>query len=318
MRCGWQGTREQGMHHECDSGSAQAVRPPSKPPQHPSAASSYNPYASQANQPSQPAAGGGYPPYPPGPPQGSSSPWQSGAPPQAVQPNSYQGNYYGAYTPPYPGAASPPSNDYSPNYSPNPATAGGYQGYPGYPQQAQSPPQPPRGPRRYEVTEPTGSHPWTLYGLGQNEYDQIVSLFVFFDEDESGSLDQKEVHRLARWLNFANTPQDVQRIFNDMDTDHSGSLSLGEFLSWLRHNKPNPQALYGLTQSQYNTIMMQFHTYDSNQDGCLEMNEFTRLVLNLGDVKDEHTARRLFQMIDRDRDGTINLHEFLTFRAGKG
>ncbi|CAJ1008971.1 Secreted protein acidic and rich in cysteine Ca binding region/EF-hand domain pair [Leishmania naiffi] len=102
-----------------------------------------------------------------------------------------------------------------------------------------------------------------------------------------------------------------------MDFDHSGRLSLGEFLTWLRHNKPNPKTLYGLTQSQYNTIMMQFRMYDTNQDGCLEMAEFTRLVQNLGDVRDTATAQRLFQMIDRDRDGAISLHEFLIFRAGK-
>jgi Ca2+-binding EF-hand superfamily protein len=325
MRCGWQGTREQGMRHVCGSGpssSTEAGRPssikPPEPPQHPSAANTSSPYAPYSYPPNQPTSGGGYSGYPPRP-ANSSDLWQSGAPTHTPSPpNNYQGGYQGSYSPPYPCAAPPPSNNYSPNYSPNPANSGGYQGYPGYlPQGQQQPPAPSRGSRRYEVIEPTGNYPWTLYNLGQNEYDQIVSLFVFFDEDDSGSLDRNEVARLARWLNFANTPQDVQRIFDDMDADHSGSLSLGEFLSWLRYNKPNPQALYGLTQSQYNTIMMQFHTYDTNQDGCLEMNEFTRLVLNLRDVKDDATARRLFQMIDRDRDGAINLHEFLTFRAGK-
>ncbi|KPA79209.1 hypothetical protein ABB37_05696 [Leptomonas pyrrhocoris] len=333
MRCGWQGTREQGMRHECGSGSAQptrlsSIRPPQpaqEPPQHPSATSTSSPYAPYTYQSNQQNSSGGYSAYPPDPPNASNNLWQSGAPTQSrPQQNNYQGGYQGGYSPSYPGAAPSLSNNYSSSYSPNPANSGGYQGYPGYPGYPGYLPQPPQPPqtrrrmRKYEVIEPTGNYPWTLYGLGQNEYDQIVSLFVFFDDDDSGSLDRNEVARLARWLNFANTPQDVQRIFDDMDADHSGSLSLGEFLSWLRYNKPNPQALYGLTQSQYNTIMMQFHTYDTNQDGCLEMNEFTRLVLNLRDVRDEATARRLFQMIDLDRDGEINLHEFLTFRAGKG
>lgn len=315
MRCGWQGTREQGMHHECGSGASQAARPslvkPPIPPQHPSATKVSSPYAPYT---CQPALSSGYSDYQANQPN-TNNLWQSGAP---TQPPSNQNRYQGGYSfTPSQGAVPPPSNNYSQNYSPNPAGCGGYQGYPGYPQQQQHQVPPPWGSRRYEVIEPSGSHPWTLYNLSQSEYDQIVSLFVFFDEDDSGSLDRNEVARLARWLNFANTPQDVQRIFDDMDADHSGSLSVGEFLTWLYHNKPNPQALYGLTQSQYNTIMMQFHTYDTNKDGCLEMNEFTRLVLNLQDVKDEVTARRLFQMIDRDRDGAISLHEFLTFRAGK-
>ncbi|KAG5503482.1 hypothetical protein JKF63_05621 [Porcisia hertigi] len=179
-----------------------------------------------------------------------------------------------------------------------------------------APGQPAATPARFRVIEPTGSRPWTLYGLDQSEYDQIVSLFVFFDEDDNGTLNHNEVARLARWLNFANTPQGVKRIFDDMDADHSGRLSLGEFLTWLRYNKPNPQALYGLTQSQYNTIMMQFHTHDRNQDGRLGIDEFSQLVLGLGEVRNAVTAQHLFRMIDRDGDGAITLHEFLSFRAG--
>lgn len=208
--------------------------------------------------------------------------------------------------------------------SPQQQPQGSYGGM-GYPQQQQQmgyferPQQPPMAPprRRYQTIEPSGSRPWMLYGIDQQEYDQIVSLFVFFDDDDSGQLDKNEVSRLARWLNFARTPQEVDAIFADMDSDGSGSLSLGEFLTWLKYNKPNPEALYGLTQSQYNTIMMQFHTYDSNQDGLLEEPEFCRLVLGLGDARDTAGAQRLFRMIDTNGDHSIDLHEFLRFRAGR-
>ncbi|TPP44940.1 EF-hand domain pair family protein [Leishmania donovani] len=221
--------------------------------------------------------------------------------------------------PPAPASSSSAAYDYR---APVPSACANYGDYTAPPNledfwTSGAPAPPATAPGRPRVIEPTGPRPWTLYGLDQSEYDQIVSLFVFFDDNESGNLEPNEVTRLARWLNFANTPQDVKRIFDDMDVDRSGKLSLGEFLTWLRYNKPNPQALYGLTQSQYNTIMMQFHTYDKNQDGCLEMNEFSRLVQNLGDVRDAVTAQRLFQMIDQDRDGVISLHEFLRFRSGK-
>ncbi|XQJ27365.1 Zinc finger, C3HC4 type (RING finger)/Ring finger domain/zinc-RING finger domain/EF-hand domain pair/EF hand/EF-hand domain/Secreted protein acidic and rich in cysteine Ca binding region containing protein, putative [Leishmania guyanensis] len=318
MRCEWKGTREQGMSHVCGNASASLPSQPSRPSsvttqppqQHPTAANFPSPYTQQL-----PYSGYGSPPLETlqqG--QINSSLWQSGAP---TQPPQQSAGYSSSHANAYPGAAP----------SLGSGNAGGQGGYPssnnywsqtevsytGYNKQ----PPPSRSPQtRYQVIEPTGPRPWTLYGLDQAEYDQIVSLFVFFDDDDSGMLDRNEVGRLARWLNFANTPQGVKQIFDDMDFDHSGRLSLGEFLTWLRHNKPNPKTLYGLTQSQYNTIMMQFRMYDTNQDGCLEMGEFTRLVQNLGDVRDTATAQRLFQMIDRDRDGAISLHEFLIFRTG--
>ncbi|CAC9491935.1 conserved hypothetical protein [Leishmania infantum JPCM5] len=319
-RCQWKGTREQGMSHVCGKASCSSPNQPSCPPwitksqpqQHPTAAKFPSPYTQQSSNSGYASSPG----QTQQPTQNYPDLWESGAPTQLLQQSAgYSTGCGNAYS----GAAPPPSGGNASSQASYPTTNNYLNqsgaGYSGYNQQ----PQPSRSLQsRYRVIEPTGPRPWTLYGLDQSEYDQIVSLFVFFDDNESGNLEPNEVTRLARWLNFANTPQDVKRIFDDMDVDRSGKLSLGEFLTWLRYNKPNPQALYGLTQSQYNTIMMQFHTYDTNQDGCLEMNEFSRLVQNLGDVGDAVTAQRLFQMIDQDRDGVISLHEFLRFRAGKG
>ncbi|KAG5477792.1 hypothetical protein LSCM1_05091 [Leishmania martiniquensis] len=319
-QCGWRGTREKSMSHEC--GNTSGVSPSQPPRPLPSTSSSYRQHPSAVNYPppyAQSSSYSGYPPpsLQPQPQQPRYSDlWQSSAPIQMPQQSA---DYSLSNGNTYPGPARRPGDGnvgYQASYPSTNNYANQFGGsYSGFEQQLR-PAQPPQA--SYQVIEPTGPCPWTLYGLGQSEYDQIVSLFVFFDDDDSGTLDRNEVARLARWLNFANTPQDVKRIFEDMDRDHSGRLSLGEFLTWLRHNKPNPQALYGLTQSQYNTIMMQFHMYDANQDGCLEMDEFTRLVRNLGEVRDVATAQHLFRMIDRDRNGSISLHEFLTFRAGKG
>ncbi|RNE98043.1 EF hand [Trypanosoma conorhini] len=167
---------------------------------------------------------------------------------------------------------------------------------------------------KYAVMEPTGQDPWRQFGLSREEYDQIMALFVFFDADDSGGLDRSEVGRLARWLNFARSEYDIDRMFREMDADRSGTLSLNEFLAWLSHNRPDPNALYGLSQSEYNTIMMQFRMYDKDQDGLLSMDEFARLALGVGDVGDVDAGRRLFRSIDANGSGVVDLHRFLTYR----
>lgn len=175
-----------------------------------------------------------------------------------------------------------------------------------------------RNPHPYTVIQPPPHHPkpWTFYNLTQEEYDQIVSLFVFFDTDEKGDLNRRELSRLARWLNFARTEEEVDRIFLSMDLSGDGSLSLAEFLTWLRFNKPNPQDLYGLSQAEYNTIMMQFQMYDVDQDGLLNLTDFVRLVMHLGDVRQPEEGAWLFSLVDGTHSGTITLHEFLLFRVG--
>ncbi|EPY34283.1 hypothetical protein STCU_01687 [Strigomonas culicis] len=302
-KCNWVGSREQSSRHVC----ASKVHPSNAPQDAPSASTAHSwtgngappPQATYQPQPQPPAYSynmDNFPSYPQ--PSGGPGVYMAGGPPR----------------PPTNSPAQPPNNGYATSNNAN-YYNNNYNRPPPPQPSAQRPPGPSR--RRYEVIEPVGSCPWTLYGIGQEEYDQIVSIFVFFDQDDSGTLEKNEVARLARWLNFSRTDNEVERIFMDMDSNGSGSLTIGEFLTWLKYNKPNPQALYGLTQSQYNTIMMQFHMYDTDQDGLLLVNEFTRLVMNLGDVKSVEIAERLFGMIDKDRDGRINIHDFLIFRAGK-
>ncbi|KAH8616926.1 EF hand domain [Trypanosoma vivax] len=142
-----------------------------------------------------------------------------------------------------------------------------------------------------------------------------MALFVFFDDDESGGLSRREVGRLARWLNFARTDEDIDRMFRDMDMDGSGMLCLDEFLMWLSKNRPDPNSLYGLSQLQYNTVMMQFHSHDTDQDGLISVEEFARLATRAGDVPDIESGRRLFYQVMGNMATCISLHEFLIYRS---
>jgi Ca2+-binding EF-hand superfamily protein len=157
-----------------------------------------------------------------------------------------------------------------------------------------------------------------LYDLSQEAYDQIVSIFMTFDEDDSGRLDRKELAKLAKWLNYAQQPGDIDRIFAEMDSQRTGSLTLDDFCTWLKYHRPNPERLYGLSQTEYNTVMMQFHVYDTNGDGELNEDEFVRLCTSLRYYPNETEARVVFRRIDIDRNGTVDLNEFLVFRAQKG
>ena len=160
-----------------------------------------------------------------------------------------------------------------------------------------------------------GSTPWVQYGLSQMEYDQIFCIFLHFDADGSGELDKKELKKLARWLNFAHTDKDIDEMFRQMDSDRSGSLSLDEFCSWLKHNRPDPQSLYGMSQSDYNYVLMQFHHYDDDSTGELTKRQFVELCVKCDLASSREEAATIFEMIDQDRSGTVDLHEFLTFRA---
>lgn len=194
-----------------------------------------------------------------------------------------------------------------------------HQGQQPYQQQQQQ--QPNRrlssGPPPALIASNSHPRPWELYALAQEEYDQIVAIFMTFDEDDSGELDRSELEKLARWLNFAQQPGEIDKMFRDMDTDHSGSLTLEEFCTWHKYHKPDPQSLYGMRQSDYNVVLMQFRSYDSNHDGALSLPEFQRLCQQMQYYRSPQEAAQVFGQIDLDRSGTVDLHEFLTYRSAQ-
>jgi Ca2+-binding EF-hand superfamily protein len=264
---------------------------------------------------------GYYPPYPQHP-QGQ----YPGYPPMQHQ----QQAYYPAYPQPQQG--------HYPGYPPPHHPPGGYPQ--AYPPQPGYPPQPPSfasgpGPLPVPITvsaqpvqhehqpplqgpppliEIPDRDPWLAYGMTMDEYDQMMVIFMTFDTDGSGALDKHEVTVMARFLNYARTQPEIDRMFAVMDRDRSGTLSLAELLTWMKYNRPDPQALYGLPQSKYHEVLFQFHQFDGNSDGLLNEREFAQLCKAMRYAETDAAAKAFFASIDLNRSGTVDIHEFLLFR----
>eukprot|EP00760_Papus_ankaliazontas_P025814 PhM_4_TR2883/c2_g1_i1/m.44434 len=160
------------------------------------------------NSPSAPPPGRGYGQYQPPPPprqqqQSAGPPGAVGVPPMGIGMSMAQ-----QQAPPPVGANQQP-------YRPQ--------------QQQQQLPTPVGAHGAVPVMQPTSfdpNTPWTQYNMSQYEYDRLLAMFMTFDYDGSGELNRRELTRLATWLNFPHTPRDVDMMFQQMDTDRSGSLSL--------------------------------------------------------------------------------------------
>ena len=280
-RCGWTGSRELSRAHVCAG--AAPPPPPTVPP------------------PPQTA--------PPPQPYGAPPPQPYGAPPAAA-PLAASGVYgppsdYDARRQPPPGYHAPhphreaPPRVAAPAPMPSAAAGAAYGG--------------PYG--RVGDAKAAASGPWTQYNMEPDEYDHVMAVFINFDQDDSGELDRGELTTLARWLNFAHSPADIERMFRDMDTDGSGALSLDEFCRWTMMHRPDSHALYGLPPEEYHHVLFQFHSYDRNSDGFLDKNEFRQLAIKQRYAHDNAAADRLFDAVDEDRSGTVELHELLLYRA---
>eukprot|EP00929_Paragymnodinium_shiwhaense_P066037 TRINITY_DN33095_c0_g1_i3.p1 TRINITY_DN33095_c0_g1~~TRINITY_DN33095_c0_g1_i3.p1 ORF type:complete len:789 (-),score=238.32 TRINITY_DN33095_c0_g1_i3:371-2737(-) len=71
-------------------------------------------------------------------------------------------------------------------------------------------------------------------GFTRAEVDEFQRIFDYFDADESGELDTRELMSTLSYLGYALEMNEVAEIAEEVDLDGSGSISLFEFLACLR------------------------------------------------------------------------------------
>jgi Ca2+-binding EF-hand superfamily protein len=165
------------------------------------------------------------------------------------------------------------------------------------------------------------AEPWRRYHLSQVEYDQLVGIFMMYD-DGTGRLNHQQLRDLCFCTNFVQREDDVTIIFRTMDTAHKGYVSQEDFLLWLSTHRPDPSALFGLTQFEYTDAILQFRSVDPEFNGVIDANSFGALCLTNGHARTADEAMRYFHMCDERHTGYVSLQQFLrnlkTIKSGSG
>ncbi|KAG5507889.1 hypothetical protein JIQ42_07180 [Leishmania sp. Namibia] len=160
------------------------------------------------------------------------------------------------------------------------------------------------------ATSPHPQEPWRRYGLSQIEHDQLVGVFMLFD-DATGRLDRCQLQDLCSYMNFVHREDDAGVVFASMDQEHKGYVSQDDFLRWLTTHRPDPSALFGLTHFEYTDALLQFRSVDPERNGVIDANNFCALCLRYGYARTPEQAVQYFRVCDERHSGCVSLQQFL-------
>ena len=121
----------------------------------------------------------------------------------------------------------------------------------------------------------------------------LDSLFTLFDEDGSGSISLKELQNSLHWVRSC---EKCQALRSEAYT-FEGTLSI------------RTQIRRALAANAVK-VMDLFREWDSNGDGLLSYEEFTRAMPLMGIHADKAEYEDLFSQIDNDGDGIVTFKEF--------
>ncbi len=72
-------------------------------------------------------------------------------------------------------------------------------------------------------------------GMSKEEKRRLSLLFHAYDEDDSGRIEKDEFFTICKELHVPS--QEVEKIFNQLDVDKDGTVTLEEFISGFNHQE---------------------------------------------------------------------------------
>mmetsp|Transcript_149809 Transcript_149809/g.481189 ORF Transcript_149809/g.481189 Transcript_149809/m.481189 type:complete len:966 (+) Transcript_149809:125-3022(+) len=149
-----------------------------------------------------------------------------------------------------------------------------------------------------------------------NEFRQDIvglhDLFSSLDEDNSGSLDSKEITQIMNEFGLmprtAKERDEVQKILIEADVDGNGEFSFEEFLFLVKRIRNHH------TNLATERAQISFRKYDKDGSGELSVQEICHLLEDLGaiprSVKEQEELAALIHSVDEDGSGFIEFNEF--------
>ncbi|KAF6770799.1 hypothetical protein AHF37_10900 [Paragonimus kellicotti] len=116
------------------------------------------------------------------------------------------------------------------------------------------------------------------------------------------------------------TPAELLQIFDDLDRDGNGIVTLSELERSLADaGLPMESVKYklamGLTDEPLDEWKRLFYTMDRDRTGKIDKNELKKLFKDMGMNFSDQTLEYWIADHDTDGDGMLNYHEFMDFVA---
>lgn len=142
--------------------------------------------------------------------------------------------------------------------------------------------------------------------LSSIEQAEVTETFSSLDADGSGSISDAELVEFLTRMGMHTDGDSIRRLVSNLDADGDGEITRDEFLLWyvdmMREN-----------MTMHDRAKELFGIFDANANGEITIGDFKSKfdALNLGFSVDEIGS--IVNELDRDRSGSVSLHEFEFF-----
>jgi len=137
----------------------------------------------------------------------------------------------------------------------------------------------------------------------------LEELFNAFDADGSGELSPQEVKELLQTMGSNLDDEELTKLIRVMDADGSGEISLMELAAVMLNKKK----LNGAQTKLSDVGKQLFDMFDKEGDGTINVQEMVECFSKMGKNWDMEQVHMFFDLIDQDGSGEVDRSEFMDF-----
>jgi Ca2+-binding EF-hand superfamily protein len=150
---------------------------------------------------------------------------------------------------------------------------------------------------------------------------QLFEVFAIVDADKSGHIDMNELFAMIRLIKPGSTKEELQKIFNTMDTTKDKKVSKEEFAGYFKDlfKADNPQEFFERISTTRRYLERKpalanvFDKFDVDRSGHLDKSEMFRMVKLCQPKATSDELTVLLKKLDTDNDEKISKIEFVGY-----
>ncbi len=162
-------------------------------------------------------------------------------------------------------------------------------------------------PTKKETSNPLYYHLKTekILAVPEEQLKEYKEAFDLFDREQTGLIGPNEIYSLLK--NFGNpTPKkEIDQLMADFDEDGDGKLSFDEFVTFLHQSY--------VTLDEMEAVIRAFKTFDRNNSGEIDLNEFKFILEKLGHKLPDDVVKLIFYESKLNENGKMDYNEFVNF-----
>ena len=132
----------------------------------------------------------------------------------------------------------------------------------------------------------------------------MKEILDLYDPQNEGFIKSEDTPKILQAMGRTLEENEVQNFLKSADPENTGKISKENFLTTM-------ETIFSLNNDGVNELLDAFKVFDVNNTGKISVKNFKKVLVDVGKNFTEAEADDIIKYINVDKDGNINIEEFI-------